>query len=39
MSHFTELSQQYIDGQWRPGSGSWDIVDINPYNGDRKSVV
>ena len=39
MSHFTELSQQYIDGQWRPGSGSWDIVDINPYNGEKLASI
>ncbi|MFD9125670.1 aldehyde dehydrogenase family protein [Kitasatospora sp. NPDC059571] len=39
MSHFTELSQQYIDGQWRPGSGSWDIVDINPYTGDKLAAI
>jgi aldehyde dehydrogenase (NAD+) len=39
MSHFTELSQQYIDGQWRPGSGSWDIVDINPYSGEKLAAI
>ncbi|WP_431678022.1 aldehyde dehydrogenase family protein [Kitasatospora sp. KL5] len=39
MSHFTELSQQYIDGVWRPGSGSWDIVDINPYNGEKLASI
>ncbi|WP_405013832.1 aldehyde dehydrogenase family protein [Kitasatospora sp. NBC_01539] len=39
MSHFTELSQQYIDGRWRPGSGSWDIVDINPYNGEKLASI
>ncbi|MEU2626427.1 aldehyde dehydrogenase family protein [Kitasatospora sp. NPDC007106] len=39
MSHFTELSQQYIDGQWRPGSGSWDIVDINPYDGEKLAAI
>ncbi|MEV8093910.1 aldehyde dehydrogenase family protein [Kitasatospora sp. NPDC085879] len=39
MSHFTELSQQYIDGRWCPGSGSWDIVDINPYNGEKLAAI
>ncbi|MEV6207779.1 aldehyde dehydrogenase family protein [Kitasatospora sp. NPDC051914] len=39
MSHFTELSQQYIDGVWRTGSGSWDIVDINPYNGEKLASI
>ncbi|GJF28778.1 aldehyde dehydrogenase [Kitasatospora sp. NE20-6] len=39
MSHFTELSQQYIDGRWRPGSGSWDIVDINPYDGEKLASI
>ncbi|MBB1245241.1 aldehyde dehydrogenase family protein [Streptomyces durbertensis] len=35
MHPFTELASQYIDGEWRPGSGSWDIIDINPYNGEK----
>ncbi|MEE1930350.1 aldehyde dehydrogenase family protein [Streptomyces sp. TRM 70351] len=35
MGHFTDLAQQYIDGEWRPGSGSWDIIDFNPYNGEK----
>lgn len=39
MSHFSELSQQYIDGEWRPGNGSWDIVDINPYNGEKLATI
>ncbi|MFF7631714.1 aldehyde dehydrogenase family protein [Kitasatospora sp. NPDC008050] len=39
MSHFSDLALQYIDGQWRPGSGSWDIVDINPYNGEKLAVI
>ncbi|GAA1983160.1 aldehyde dehydrogenase family protein [Kitasatospora viridis] len=39
MSHFTELALQYIDGQWRPGSGSWEIVDINPFNGEKLASI
>ncbi|MDH6127148.1 aldehyde dehydrogenase family protein [Kitasatospora sp. GP82] len=35
MSYFSELSRQYIDGRWQTGSGSWDIVDLNPYNGEK----
>ncbi|MEV4557562.1 aldehyde dehydrogenase family protein [Kitasatospora sp. NPDC049285] len=35
MSLITELAQQYIDGQWRPGTGSWDIVDLDPYTGEK----
>jgi len=23
MSYFTDLAHQYIDGEWRTGSGSW----------------
>ena len=39
MSYFTELSQQYIDGEWRTGSGSWDIVDIDPFNGEKLATI
>ncbi|MEV6005922.1 aldehyde dehydrogenase family protein [Streptomyces sp. NPDC051976] len=39
MSYFSELALQYIGGQWRSGSGSWDIVDFNPYNGDKLASV
>lgn len=39
MSFFTELAQQYIDGEWRPGSGSWDIIDFNPYNGEKLASI
>lgn len=39
MSYFSELAHQYIDGEWRPGSGSWDIVDFNPYNGDKLASI
>lgn len=39
MSYFSELAFQYIDGEWRPGSGSWDIVDFNPYNGEKLASI
>ena len=39
MSHFSELALQYIDGEWRPGNGSWDIVDFNPYNGEKLAAI
>lgn len=39
MSFFTDLAQQYIDGEWRPGSGSWDIIDFNPYDGEKLASI
>ncbi|MGP3772862.1 aldehyde dehydrogenase family protein [Streptomyces sp. SDT5-1] len=39
MSYFTELDRQYIDGTWRPGRGAWDIIDFNPYNGDKLASI
>ncbi|MFJ4922294.1 aldehyde dehydrogenase family protein [Streptomyces sp. NPDC088725] len=39
MSYFTELGHQYIDGEWRTGSGSWDIIDFNPYNGEKLASI
>jgi aldehyde dehydrogenase (NAD+) len=39
MSFFTDLDRQYIDGEWKPGSGSWDIIDFNPYNGDKLASI
>ena len=38
-SFFTDLAQQYIDGEWRPGKGSWDIIDFNPYNGEKLASI
>jgi aldehyde dehydrogenase (NAD+) len=38
-SYFTDLAQQYIDGEWRPGTGSWDIIDFNPYNDDKLASI
>ncbi|WP_316521667.1 aldehyde dehydrogenase family protein [Kitasatospora brasiliensis] len=39
MSYFSELARQYIDGEWRSGSGSWDIVDVDPYTGDKLAAI
>jgi aldehyde dehydrogenase (NAD+) len=39
VSHFSELSFQYIDGEWRPGNGSWDVVDFNPFTGEKIAAV
>ncbi|MET9529624.1 MULTISPECIES: aldehyde dehydrogenase family protein [unclassified Streptomyces] len=39
MSFFSELALQYIDGEWKPGSGSWDIIDFNPYDGTKLASV
>ncbi|WP_433890994.1 aldehyde dehydrogenase family protein [Streptomyces sp. CA-111067] len=39
MSYFSDLAQQYIAGSWSSGSGSWDIVDFNPYNGDKLASI
>ncbi|GGT12394.1 MULTISPECIES: aldehyde dehydrogenase family protein [Streptomyces] len=38
-SYFTDLAQQYIDGEWRAGSGSWDIVDFNPYDDAKLASI
>ncbi|WP_406014405.1 aldehyde dehydrogenase family protein [Streptomyces sp. NBC_00984] len=39
MSFFYELADQYIDGEWRTGTGSWDIIDFNPYNGEKLAAI
>ncbi|MFG3254322.1 aldehyde dehydrogenase family protein [Streptomyces sp. NPDC048172] len=39
MSYFTDLALQCIDGEWRPGTGSWDIIDFNPYNGEKLASI
>ncbi|MEU3753457.1 aldehyde dehydrogenase family protein [Streptomyces olivoreticuli] len=39
MSYFDELAFQYIDGEWRAGTGSWDIVDFNPYDGEKLASI
>ncbi|MGW0701962.1 aldehyde dehydrogenase family protein [Streptomyces sp. NPDC002867] len=39
MSFFSELALQYIDGEWRQGSGSWDIIDFNPFDGEKLASV
>jgi aldehyde dehydrogenase (NAD+) len=38
-SYFADLAQQYIDGEWRPGSGAWDIIDFNPYDGEKLASI
>ncbi|WP_328502106.1 aldehyde dehydrogenase family protein [Streptomyces sp. NBC_00457] len=38
-SYFTDLAQQYIDGEWRSGTGSWDIIDFNPYDGEKLASI
>jgi aldehyde dehydrogenase (NAD+) len=38
-SYFTDLARQYIDGEWRQGTGSWDIIDFNPYNGEKLASI
>ncbi|MET9773374.1 aldehyde dehydrogenase family protein [Streptomyces sp. NPDC006367] len=38
-SYFTDLAQQYIDGEWRPGTGSWDIIDFNPYDNEKLASI
>ncbi|MFJ6140809.1 aldehyde dehydrogenase family protein [Kitasatospora sp. NPDC092286] len=39
MSYLSELALQYIDGEWRAGSGSWDIVDVDPFTGDKIAAI
>lgn len=39
MSFPSELARQYIDGEWLTGNGAWDIIDINPYNGEKLCSV
>ncbi|ANS66967.1 aldehyde dehydrogenase [Streptomyces lincolnensis] len=38
-SYFTDLAQQYIDGEWRQGTGSWDIIDFNPYDNEKLASI
>ncbi|MDR3081116.1 MAG: aldehyde dehydrogenase family protein, partial [Streptomyces sp.] len=38
-SYFTDLAQQYIGGEWRPGKGSWDLIDFNPYDGEKLASI
>ncbi|WP_329119189.1 aldehyde dehydrogenase family protein [Streptomyces sp. NBC_01465] len=39
MSFFSDLDRQYIDGEWKPGSGSWDIIDFNPYDDTKLASI
>ncbi|MGW5368250.1 aldehyde dehydrogenase family protein [Streptomyces sp. NPDC004009] len=38
-SYFSDLAQQYIDGEWRQGSGSWDVIDFNPYDDEKLASI
>ncbi|OIK00273.1 aldehyde dehydrogenase family protein [Streptomyces monashensis] len=38
-SYFSDLAQQYIDGAWRPGTGSWDVIDFNPYDDEKLASI
>ncbi|WP_225837688.1 aldehyde dehydrogenase family protein [Streptomyces sp. NK08204] len=38
-SYFTDLAQQYIDGEWCTGTGSWDVIDFNPYNDEKLASI
>jgi aldehyde dehydrogenase (NAD+) len=38
-SYFTDLAQQFIDGEWRPGTGSWDIIDFNPFDDEKLASI
>ncbi|MYT31829.1 MULTISPECIES: aldehyde dehydrogenase family protein [unclassified Streptomyces] len=39
MSFFADLAYQFIDGEWRAGSGSWDIIDFNPYDQEKLASI
>lgn len=39
MSYFDDLACQYIDGKWSPGSGSWELIDFDPYTGESLAAV
>ncbi|MCE7083314.1 aldehyde dehydrogenase family protein [Streptomyces sp. ST2-7A] len=34
-----DLARQYIDGAWRTGSGDWDVIDFNPWTGDKLAAI
>ncbi|MEU1464574.1 aldehyde dehydrogenase family protein [Streptomyces sp. NPDC005727] len=38
-SYSSDLAQQYIDGEWRPGTGSWDVIDFNPYDDEKLASI
>ena len=38
-SYFTDLARQFIGGEWRQGTGSWDIIDFNPYDGEKLASI
>ncbi|MET7289088.1 aldehyde dehydrogenase family protein [Streptomyces sp. NPDC005573] len=38
-SCFSDLAQQYIGGEWRPGTGSWDVIDFDPYSDEKLASI
>ena len=38
MDAYRDLHLNYISGEWRPGAGSAQIVDTNPYDGSELAV-
>ncbi|MFG3057530.1 aldehyde dehydrogenase family protein [Streptomyces sp. NPDC048231] len=38
-SYFSDLARQFIGGEWRQGTGSWDIIDFNPYDGEKLASI
>lgn len=38
MDAYRDLHLNYISGEWRPGAGSAQIVDTNPYDGNELAV-
>ncbi|MEU7377360.1 aldehyde dehydrogenase family protein [Streptomyces albidoflavus] len=39
LADFGRFAHQYIDGRWRTGTGSWDIIDFNPFNGEKLAAI
>lgn len=39
MAYFADLALQYIDGQWCQGSGSWDVIDFNPFDNEKLASI
>ncbi|WP_130798653.1 aldehyde dehydrogenase family protein [Streptomyces otsuchiensis] len=36
---FEPFTQQFIAGEWRTGTGDWDVVDFNPATGEKLASV
>ncbi|MFD4785641.1 aldehyde dehydrogenase family protein [Streptomyces sp. NPDC058459] len=39
VAFFSDLAQQYIDGEWRQGTGSWDVIDFDPYDDEKLASI